>query len=481
MIFLALLACSQETALTLNTGVPDVVSRNVDGYQLVVYPAQSTEADGSVRAYPARITDIQLDTDIGVNLQRPVPIQGSIIGLNATPSTRARLPGTVGPVDATVSFRTEDVLEDLTVRTDEAGDFTAWLTPGAHEVLVVPASGLIPPQQFAFDSGTVDAPPLDLDLREFVPVWGRVTEAGGPKRNAGVRLLFSDGSTGPTVYTDDDGWYELRATEGLSVGLATSGSGNRVDPTLTHPPATLGPLGLRQDFTYTTQTAHTLSARIVADDDTPLSGLPFRLRSTSIDAYPEGSAEITGFTDTVGNLTTRALAGTYELTLLLEQSSRRTSIAVEVQLDDTVDLGDLQLLPLVSLEGAVLDVSATLLAGTVVECTEIGFSSRSWSTTTDADGAFSLDVPQSPLSCSAAPGSRTDLATRRVEIDPRNTNSLTFALSAGRRIFGTVQYEGQPEEFSLVEVTDENGFVWATALTDSRGAFELRIEPVVDL
>ena len=90
---------------------------------------------------------------------------------------------------------------------------------------------------------------------------------------------------------------------------------------------------------------------------------------------------------------------------------------------------------------------------------------------------FGAALTSISISCSAAPGDRTDLAAVRVDIDPTQTNPLLFELGAGRRVFGRVDFEGQAEEYALVEVTDARGLVWATALTDGRGEFELRIQP----
>lgn len=445
-------------------------------YQLVVYPGQEQLDDGGVRAFPVRLPEIDFQGTNDVDFQRPVAIQGTVIGLNGTPRVRANLPGSVSAVDATVTFRGLEALADHRSQTDEDGAFQAFVAPGSHEVFVRPASPLVPPTAFALDVTPEDSPDLDIDLTEFAPIWGRITRGAAALTNARVRLVFADGSTGPEATTDADGWYELRATEGLVVGLRSSGSGNGIDPILETPALAVGSQGLRHDFAYDSTPLHTVAARALTVRQQALSAVPYRLTSTALDAYPTGRVELTGFTDTSGNLTARVIPGTYELTLLMDRETELTSVQLPITVTGDLDLGVLQVTDLTSVRGTVLDALGAPLQGAAVTCREIGFEQRTWTTSTGEGGEYTLSVAAGPLFCGATAGN-PDLAASRESIDARETTQLDFTLTPGVAIRGFVTFEGTPEEFALVEAVDDAGTVWATAVTDGRGEYLLRLHP----
>lgn len=479
LLTLALVGCSAESALLDNVEVgtsPDEATVP-ESYQLVVYPAVERDNEGRIRAFPVRLPTVDFRSSNDVQLQRPVEIPGSVTGLNATPRPRASLPGSVGPVDATVTFRGEEALEDHRSQTDEDGFFTAFVAPGAHEVFVRPASPLVPPTSFAYDVSSGSVAELSIDLRDHTPIWGRVTRGDQPLVDAPVRLVFADGTLGPEVHTDADGWYELRVTEGMNVGLRTRGSGNGIDPMLERAVAPIGPEGLRHDFAYASLPLHTVAGRALTTQQQPLSGVAYRVTSTTLFDYPDGRVDLTGFTDTNGNVTTRLLAGEYTLSLLMERDQVLTSLETPLLVQDDVDLGVLRIEGLASIRGTVGDGYGGVIQGATVSCREVGFLQRSWTTNTGEAGEYNLAVAAGRLLCSASSGD-PGLATSRETFDPRNGSELHFELTAGARITGVVTFEDEPEELALIEVIDGDGNVWGSTLSDEDGAYELRLHPL---
>lgn len=472
----ALVGCAAESALETDIGVVMTDEQVPEAYQLVVYPGVEQDEEG-VRAFPVRLPDLDFEGPNDVDFLRPVAVQGTVVGLNATPRPRAVLPGGVGAVDATVTFRGLEALSDHRAQTDEDGAFTAFVTPGSHDVFVRPASPLVPPTSFAFDVLAEEPPELDIDLTRHAPIWGRVTRGDAPLANARVRLVFADGSTGPLATTDSDGWYELRVTEGMVVGLRSTGSGNGIDPILDRGLSAIGEQGLRHDFSYTDASLNTVAARALTTDQQALSGVAFQLISSSLDAYPDGRVELVGFTDTSGNITARVLPGTYQLTLSMEREQELTSVQQEVTVAGDVDLGVLTVPSLTVVRGAVTDGLGTPLSGVSVTCRELGFLQRTWTTSTGEGGDYTLPVAAGPLFCGAS-ASDANLAPSRETLDAREETQLDFTLTPGTAIGGRVTFEGSPEEFALVEVTDSSGTVWATAITDNRGEYELRVHPL---
>src|SRR5690606_2132530 len=122
----------------------------------------------------------------------------------------------------------------------------------------------------------------------------------------------------------------------------------------------------------------------------------------------------------------------------------------------------------------------------LVDCEEIGFARRVYSTHTDAAGLFTIAVPRIPLTCDLVPpGSRTDVALTRRVTTFSASEAATLMLEEGTLIEGRVRYEAdealRPLELGVVEVLDSKGQLLGTALTrPGDGSFSVRVTTPAD-
>ncbi|MEZ4319703.1 MAG: carboxypeptidase-like regulatory domain-containing protein [Myxococcota bacterium] len=444
-----------------------------DTLVLEVSPGREIDDDGTVRAVAATVPTVSFDESMEVDLLRPFTLPGFVTGSTPNPQNRAEVPGTEGPVLASLVFRAPGVSGASLASTASDGTFEVALVDSVYQVTVAPEDPRVAMSTFTLDSpGGLDA--IDLELGPGVPVWGRVFEGGTPYADAEVTLISNTGSRGATALTDADGWYEIRAQPGVYT-VRTFGIGDGFDPQISAI-VTVGEQGLRYDFDYPDLALQTIQARALRPNGTPLALVPYRLRASSLDDFgPEARVEITGVADTLGNIVTRAVRGSYTLEILpdLDLTGLRVT---EFEVGAPVDLGDLELAPLATFTGAAIDPFGLPVANAQVRCTELGFGGRTWSTFTSDLGRFSLDAAATSVSCAISPpGDRTDLALTRVTLDPSSAENVVEFLR-GRVLEGVVRFEGQPEDLALVEVRDTAGRVWGSTLTDRNGRFSVRVQ-----
>jgi len=477
MIALALLGltgCAEYNISAELNPVEPLPVLDGDALVLEITPDREFEADGSTRVLAGSVPDPSFDTPILVELQRPFTVPGLVMGQLLNPENRAELPASGGPVQGVISLRTSVLPGSARVATDFDGVFEVPLISSDYQITVAPDDPSMPMSTFT-QAVDVDLESLDLVLDQGVPIWGQVFENGAPYVDAQVRAVAATGLVGAPVFTDSQGWYEIRVQPGTYT-IRTDGIGDGFDPRLTTV-VQVGEQGLRFDFTYPEIELHTVQARVLAPDGDPVAFVPFRLRANSLYDYGSGAqVEITGFSDSLGNIVTRAVRGAYTLEVLADVDSEVTSRRVsDFPVETPTDLGDIRLQDLASIGGSVVDPFGGAVANAQVRCTEVGFQGRSWSGFTSDLGFFSLIAADSPLSCAVSPGARDDLALTRVDIEPGQTD-VRVELRRGRPIEGEVRFEGDPESLALVEVRDATGRVWGSGLTDDNGRFSIRVE-----
>ncbi|MCB9676848.1 MAG: carboxypeptidase regulatory-like domain-containing protein [Alphaproteobacteria bacterium] len=478
MISIALLALVGCAEYSLNDAPREVVDPTpppieTDTLVLQVFPGKQTDSDGTVRAVPASVDDPPYEQPIAVELLRPFTIPGAVSGQVVNPTNRADLPSSDGAVRASLSFRTASLPGTQITSTDVDGLFEVALVSAEYQVTIAPEDPRMPmTTQTVLATSELEL--LDLGLDQGVPIWGRVFEDGAPYGNAEVVVLSSTGVEGATDVTDPEGWFEIRVQPGVYT-VRTRGIGDGLDPVLSDVVA-VGPSGARHDFEYPEIELHTVQARAVDPTGDGLSFVPYRLRASTLDAYGTNArVDIEGLSDSQGNIVTRAVAGSYTLEILPSRdlTSRRLS---DVVVEAPIDLGDVVLPDLTRITGLVVDPSGVPMPDAQVRCTEVGFAGRSWSAFTRTDGRFEMIAADSPLSCAASPpGSRDDVALTRFQVTPEDQD-VVVQYAIGRPIEGTVQFEGEPEEFALLEIRDQTGRVWGTGLTDDDGRFSVRVQ-----
>lgn len=481
ILLLGLAGCAAGCAADYSlAGLPDTGDLPPDlgegPLRVLVTPTDAIDADGSARVLPTLLGNPDLERPLAIDLVRPYRLTGTLtVGL-PTPSYRAEVPSTDGAYSGRLFLRTPGLPGQVRAATETDGAFAVDVIEGAYTVTLVPDDPMAPMGSFALD--VVEGLVLDQHVQAGLPLYGQVTLAGSPLAGAQVHVETPEGVQGPVATTDADGWYQLNVQPGTWV-LRTDGSGDGFDPVLTAPPVAVSTQAVRRDFAYPPRVLHDLAVRVLGPNGQAASGLDFRLRASTLDAFADGAAaEILGNADSRGNIVSRAATGTWVLDLLPGRDDPWTAVRVgPFEIGADVTLPDVTLEPLTLLEGTVIDAVGNGVGGVQVACTEVGFRNRTWSTFTTELGRFELDTTQGSQSCAATPPpGRPDLALTRATTTPSD-DRFVLPLATGTPVEGIVTTEGEPEPFALVEIQDLSGRVWASALTDDRGEFAMRLAP----
>jgi len=424
------------------------------------------------------------DRDLGtVRLVDPVVVGGSVTGLPApTTVPVAALPGAEEPVPVPGEVR---ILHDSSVQSyrtplDAAGRFDTRVIPEAdYQMAVVPDDPSLPLAFFDL-SATEDLLELSFDIGAGVPVYGFVTSEGEPVAEAEV-VVEQQGVETASVFTDARGFYELRAAA-ADATVRCLGRDPTVDPMLEISDVPVPPEGLRRDFAYEVSERVLVEARLQDVDGSALADdVEVRFTARSLDGLETQKASFVT-SDVTGQLVlVRLPPGVYDVEVLPPAEGAGASYTPtrieDVVVEDDTDLGTLVLEPTWLVRGTVSDPRQQLIASVAVACREDDFGRRSWSTVTDAEGAFELDLPQVSVTCSLTPPVEfTSVALTRRRFDPRDNIAPSFQLAAGQTVSGRVARDGEGEPLVVVELRDRDELLLGSALTDDEGAWTMQVD-----
>ncbi|MBX2801183.1 MAG: carboxypeptidase-like regulatory domain-containing protein [Myxococcales bacterium] len=470
-----------------------------------VLPASVLEEDSSVddlqfRALPqskdaaARQGEV---VTVNMRLRSPVQMQGSVTGFAQNPVVGI-LPGLVQPVAGTVFLDKAGSLQSYATRTDDLGEFSLWLVPqDAYVLSVVPDDPIFPLWSTSLvveDEISVQ----DLDITESAPIYGVVSSTEGPVMGAHVYAEDPHGVRSASAVTDDNGHYTLHVqrTKGKQ-GYAVVCEGRELfaDPVWRQPGPfglgfDVGEDGLKIDFPYPTALPQdVVDGRVVTDVAQSLTGTTVRFVAQELTGY-EG-LDVSWVRETAidldGSFIARVPPGLFRVDVLppapvVSPDSPDAAPALSpfrlVDLALPADVGTLELLSTVEVSGTVASgEDGRPLAGASIDCSEIGFAQRSWFTTSQEDGRFTMHLPDVDTRCIVGPPGGVDLARRRFVISPGDGDDVRFELMEGVQFVGQVQGpDDEPERFAAVEIRDLGERLLAFGLTDEDGNYQLRVE-----
>ena len=464
------------TALTVSGLVLEVVPTDVAmSLDAVVLP-QSVPVD-AVLEVGSR------DRDLGtVRLVSPVTVGGTVVGLPSPVVVPvASLPGQEQPSPVTGEIR---LLHDSSVQSYRAplveGVFGLDIIPEPdYRVALVPDDPLLP-LSFADLSADADTPSLRFDIGSGVPIYGFVTTDGQPVAGATV-VAEQEGVPSAAATTDARGFYELRVSEGDAT-VRCRGRDPSIDPELVITDAPIPASGLRRDFTYPASARVLVEGRLQDLDGRPLdAAVEVRFTATSLDGLETQEAQFETTDVTGDQLLTRVPPGVYDIEVLPPADGAGATYS-PIRLEDVVleaetDLGTLVLEPTRSIEGTVADPSQQLVPRVAVACREDGFGRRSYTTVSDTDGRFSLDLPQVPVTCAFTPPVElTSVALTRRSFDARDNANPSFTLASGQTVGGRVTRDGEGEQLVVVELRDRDERLLGSALTDEDGNWTMQVD-----
>jgi hypothetical protein len=462
----------------------------VEGLRLDVVPTDipvSLEADATVLPQSVRI-DSQLRVgeesfDLGVvDLLDPVIVAGSVVGQQSTPQRPvADLPGEEepAPVSGEVRLLHPTALQSYRLVLEADGGFGGPVVPDDYTLVVVPDDPSFPLhfQPLTLTDDTFD---LDLDIGAGAAVYGFVQVDGVPLQDARVELE-RDGVVSARATTNSNGFYEVRADPGTYT-VRSLGRANNVDPVLTLSSLELTADGARHDIDYPAVEQVLVEGRLeqVGGGDLDRT-VTVRFTSTSLDGLETLAATYTTEVPTKGSFLVRMPPGIYDLEVLppaVEAGVDYTPARLdELVVDGALNLGTLPIDELRAVDGTVSDPQQQLVPGVAVACREDAYGRRSWSTVTDDDGRFALDLPRVPVTCTLAPPvDRRDVALTRRSFDPADNASPSLELARGQTVGGRVQRDGEGEAFVVVELRGPDDLLLGSALTDDEGAYEMQVD-----
>ncbi len=348
------------------------------------------------------------------------------------------------------------------------------------DLAVVPVDGSTLPFSVISDQDIAfDRPDWHHQLSDGARVRGVILrEDGEPAADVQVRAVHTEtGVAGPAVLCDTTGAFSLRLAPDRYTLQLGGVAGSGVPTSSIEIEAELDEIQ-EVGLTLGSLDGVPTSGRVVdAASNRPVEGVSLSFVSHSLDDHPGATLALEATTDSTGAWELPLLPGSWRMELVPPAEERLSprSDRLEVFADEgELSLGALALEPYRSVQAVVRTPGGEPAEGVTVVASESAISGRTFTAVTDAAGSFRMEVPASPLHLVLNPGDSSAAVTHMdVEADGFPTG---MSLALGRLLTGRVVHEGEPVQAALVEVRDASTeLLYATTLTDSQGAFELRL------
>lgn len=205
------------------------------------------------------------------------------------------------------------------------------------------------------------------------------------------------------------------------------------------------------------------------------------LSSMSVIAYDQdaGSAADSTTTDGSGDFTLSVGAGTYDVIAFDNGGTYKDAfnVGVSVETGETVtaDVTMSEMPPTGTIEGTVTDPNGNPVSSATVEAVDDSFTNFK-QTTTDANGDYSLSVPEGTYDVRVKPSSYPTERKSGLQVSGGATTSASFSLSQAAYIEGTVTKSGGGAVQGAA-VLAESGDDQVFGTTDSNGDYSLAVKP----
>jgi hypothetical protein len=441
--------------------------------------------DADVLPQRFRLDDRGLWSESTLNLQSTITLSGSIRGYAATP-VGATVPGEAdAPVEARITAFIEGDDHLRVVNSEADGTFALDLPRGQdYHLTVVPITPEALPASYDAGLAFLADSQRDIDLGFGVPVYGRhLQDDGTPvavsRRPIAYLVDPLTGIAGASTRVDAEGWFALRAQPGTYTLVLEGAEGTTVprielpDVLVAESAEASAPIvvGAGQvDFAEVT-------GRVADADGRPVSNASVRFTSVDLDDAA-GALEVATETDQNGLFSRQLLPGAWTMRVVptYEAEGEASPVEQEVVIGaEGSDLGDITLSARVQLEGVVVDSAGAPLGGVVVAIEEAGFDHYVYTATTDVQGAFACNVPDTALIVRFMPSNDRGVAITPFSLPRPSEGPSTYPLGAGALIAGNASASGSPLPFAVIEVKSPSGESLGTTVTDTNGRYALRI------
>lgn len=392
----------------------------------------------------------------------------------------------VGPLAGVVRASRTGRLQGGAVQTDENGSFVLPLPSGQNYTFeVLPTDATQSP--FVYVPAQA-VPEAGLTMDELVglgaPVYGRVTDASGARlAYAPLHLRRLDADVrSATFTTDEDGWYVAHVEPGYEYALVVEGGSDEAGvpfPSVEVPFLVENEDGAQVDLEVGARRKVELSAWFVDGGGERLREPGVRASSQSL---ATGTLVIEQTGDSEGNVLLNLLPGTWTLEVwpTHERQLGQTPWRItDLVVDDDTERGREALLAPTDVSGTVRDADGSPVPGATVSATELGGGGYIYSTTTDAQGAYELEVPRTQVRLQVVPADESQGATTHEEVDLATAGeaaSRDLMLVAGSILTGRAQLGDEAVPYAVIEVYDQvAGLLLGRTITDGDGNYALRV------
>jgi hypothetical protein len=449
---------------------PDDLDTTTTSFWLEVEPLAASDA--GVLLLPQAFGPFVDGSGFELVMEPAVRISGKVGAVALTPWLSTPLPTQPIEVDATLIFEGSQYAGTYFANTGEDATYELDLVPDSYRVTAIPDDPAAPAQVLQLD--VIADEKVDIALDTGVAAWGRVLRAdGSPVFRAAVFAATSESATSEPVFTDEEGWYELRVLPG-TWEIFTTGDPSRPTPQISSLPVEVPQEGLRVDLEYAEEPLVSIGFRVVDGNAQGLSRVPVTIRSSGLVGYADEEASYTvqTLTDSEGFIFTNVPRGKYDIVVSPATGTDLGAFAFTGQtIQDDTQLPTVSLPVTETFATTIVDDEGAPVQLATLACTEIHGIGRSWSATSNDSGVVAIDLPPTEMACLVTPPTST-LASTQLLLDGSFPGQVD--LRPGNPISGRVVINGMgPAERAIVRLRDTDGTVWGTTLTDSGGNYRL--------
>ena len=418
---------------------------------------------------------------IEIVLETSITISGKVVGYQVNP-LHSEVPGESRvPVDASIRVERPGTITGGSAQTRADGSFQLKVPASkGYTLSITPDDDLRLPFQVTVGRDLSEDLDLDtIDLGYGLPVYGHIrTDGGLGLHPLTVRLRdVESGVAGPSTVTDTTGHYLLRAEPG-DYALEVEGQQGSALPSFTTE-AKVHEGGLELDVSIGELLPSLIAGQVFgADNGATLRDIQVRLESGTLRGSI-GALNIDTETDGDGLFGRQILAGTWRGSFIPPYDSEYGGVEEVFEVgpgQDLVNLGEIVLPERFEFEGFVKGPDGSPLANVAVNAQESNFERFIFSTVTDDDGGFLIEVPPGPMMLTVSP-SEGSLAVTQWPIDP-SFNGEVFSVKEGEKVSGVVNSPSGPVPFALIEVRTMDGRLLATTMSGESGQFDVSLSPL---
>ena len=483
---LSLSSCSESTLADkgelFDTAMePDMANSNQRSFRIDVYPS---DAFPSLLPQSYQLDGISDYVGLDIELNQTVTLSGVIQGYEVNPTSDILVPGQVQFVEGRVELRQANSIAGNVGYSRPDGTYDLQVPSGEYDLLVSPIFPSNLPFHISESIQVEDNIDFDVEIDAGRPLFGSVQSGEEPLTGAMVQVFDVQTNTPSAQFNlTDEGEFRVRLPDDrndLRIEVFRLASDAPI-------PTIIEEVQLNTDSSFLEW-----STDIGPLNEVKVSG---RLKHPSGGMYQEralirfkaielqqnlGELTIETNNDTNGTFRADLLPGRWSVSIIPpfgeDTSVAPTEIELIVDENNDIQMEDVFLNASVRVTGNVVDPQGLPASGVIFSCKEEGFDQHVYSTSTDTEGQFSLELPPSPCLATLTPISGNAAIQSFYFTAPSEDQLIELRLESGKEISGSLLFENAIVPFALIEIRDDENNLLASTLSDNDGRFNLRLD-----